>query len=156
MADFSPNLRLTLIGDGEQNGVWGQTTNKNLGTLLEQAISGVIQVTVTATDVTLTASDGESDQARNMVLELTGTSTAACNIIVPAVDKVYVISNRTTGGFTHTVKTASGAGVAVPAGISCLVYCNGSDVVAANKDTATVSTSTPSGGVDGDVWYQVS
>ena len=40
MATYSTNLALTLIGTGEQSGTWGTTTNTNLGTLLEQAISG--------------------------------------------------------------------------------------------------------------------
>ena len=37
---FSPSLRIELIGDGDQSGIWGQTTNTNLGTLIEQAIHG--------------------------------------------------------------------------------------------------------------------
>jgi hypothetical protein len=36
----SPNLKLELIGTGEQQGTWGSTTNTNLGTLLEEAIGG--------------------------------------------------------------------------------------------------------------------
>ena len=36
---YSPNLRLELIANGEQSGTWGNTTNTNLGTLLEQAIT---------------------------------------------------------------------------------------------------------------------
>jgi hypothetical protein len=40
---YSNNLRLNLIGTGDQAGVWGVTTNTNLGTLLEAAIAGVIQ-----------------------------------------------------------------------------------------------------------------
>ena len=41
---FSPNLRIELIGDGEQAGAWGNTTNSNLGTLIESAISGYVKV----------------------------------------------------------------------------------------------------------------
>ena len=40
MSTYSTSLKLTLIGDGEQTGTWGNTTNTNLGTLLEQAIVG--------------------------------------------------------------------------------------------------------------------
>lgn len=28
---YSPNLRLSIIGDGEQTGAWGNTTNTNTG-----------------------------------------------------------------------------------------------------------------------------
>ena len=37
---YSNSLRLELIATGEQAGTWGSTTNRNMGTLLEQAISG--------------------------------------------------------------------------------------------------------------------
>ena len=38
---YSPALRLELIGNGEQAANWGNTTNTNLGSLIEQAITGV-------------------------------------------------------------------------------------------------------------------
>ena len=37
---YSTNLKLELMGTGDQSGTWGSTTNTNLGTLLEQAIAG--------------------------------------------------------------------------------------------------------------------
>ena len=64
---YSNSLRLELMGTGEQAGTWGSTTNRNLGTLLEQAISGVQTVTITG-NTTLTTNDGQVDQSRNMVL----------------------------------------------------------------------------------------
>jgi len=39
---YSTNLAIELMGAGEQAGNWGSTTNTNLGTLIEQAISGVV------------------------------------------------------------------------------------------------------------------
>ena len=66
---YSPSLKLELIGNGEQAGVWGTTTNTNLGTLLEQAITGVLPITLTG-DVTLTDYNGLPDQARNGVMLL--------------------------------------------------------------------------------------
>ncbi len=65
MTTYSTSLKLTLIGDGEQAGTWGQTTNTNLGTLLEQAITGVQSITMTDANYTLTNIDGASDEARN-------------------------------------------------------------------------------------------
>jgi hypothetical protein len=41
---YSTNLKLELIGTGEQAGTWGTTTNTNLGTALEQAIVGKADV----------------------------------------------------------------------------------------------------------------
>jgi hypothetical protein len=71
---YSDNLRLELIGTGDQAGNWGDTTNRNLGTLLESAISGAVTVTTTTANQALTIANGSTDQARNMVLKLNTTS----------------------------------------------------------------------------------
>ncbi len=55
---FSPNLRIALIGNGEQAGTWGTTTNTNLGTLIEDAISGYETVSVTSANQAFTTADG--------------------------------------------------------------------------------------------------
>lgn len=126
---YSPDLRLELMATGDQSGTWGVTTNTNLGTLLEQAICGVLSVAEGDTTLTLTAVNGGSDQARNAVINLTGAMTAGRNVVVPTSAKVYLIKNSTTGGFAVTVKTAAGTGVAVAAGTSQWVYCDGTNVV---------------------------
>ena len=77
MSTFSTNLALELIGNGEQAGNWGQTTNTNLGTLLEQAISGYTTQAMADADQTLAMTQGASATARNMFIELTGALTAA-------------------------------------------------------------------------------
>lgn len=126
---FSPNLRLELIGTGEQQGTWGATTNVNLGTLLEEAIGGYTSVTVSdAGDTTLTANNGSADQSRNMVLNLTGAISAARNVICPAIEKLYVVKNATTGGFAVTVKVSGQTGVSVPNGSTVFLYVDGTDV----------------------------
>jgi len=35
---YSDRLQIELIGDGEQSGSWGSTTNNNLSQSIEQAI----------------------------------------------------------------------------------------------------------------------
>jgi hypothetical protein len=126
---YSTSLRLELMATGDQSGTWGDTTNTNLGTLLEQAITGVLSVAQGDAELTLTSTDGASDQARNAVVNLTGAMTSAQNVIVPDANKLYLIKNSTTGGFAVTVKTASGTGVAVPPGSSRWVYADGTNVV---------------------------
>jgi hypothetical protein len=74
---YSPSLRIELIGEGEQDGIWGQTTNNNLGALIEQAIAGVTTVDVTAGNVTLTSFNGTVDEARSAVLIVNGTNVVA-------------------------------------------------------------------------------
>lgn len=119
---FSPNLRIELIGAGEQSGAWNNTTNTNLGTLIEQAITGVQEITLGGGNYTLEAANGAEDQARNMVL-IINPDTASRNIIAPDVDKVYIVRNTDTV-YAHTIKTASGSGVSIPANSSALVFCD--------------------------------
>lgn len=126
---YSPALRLELIGTGDQSGVWGDTTNTNLGSLLEQAITGVESIPMTDTDYTLSSLNGSADEARNAVIIMTsiGSLTANRNVIIPSENKVFFFKNGTTGGFSLIVKTSSGSGYTVPNGQTCAIYCDGTD-----------------------------
>ena len=146
---YSPNLRLELIGTGEQQGTWGITTNNNLGTLLEEAIGGYTTVVVAdAGDTVLTTVNGGADESRNMVIELTGTISAARNVICPAIEKLYVVNNNTTGGFSVTFKVAGQTGVTIANGTTVFLYVNGVDAVAINPDIPNGSITTAKLGGD--------
>lgn len=133
---YSPALRIELIATGEQSGTWGVTTNTNLGTLIEQAITGYLSVAQgDVANLTLSTANGATDQARNAVVNVTGALTAARNVVVPTANKVYIVRNATTGGFAITVKTSGGTGVSVPNGDVRLVYCDGTNVVTAQPVT---------------------
>lgn len=138
MSTYSPNLRLELIGTGEQQGTWGTTTNTNLGTLLEEAIGGYVSVTVTdsSTATALTEVNGGADQSRNMVINLTGTLTANRTVTCPAIEKLYVVKNATSGGYDIRFKVSGQTGVLVPNGATYLVYVNGTDVSAVTASMA--------------------
>jgi len=152
---YSANLRLELIGTGEQQGTWGSTTNTNLGSLLEQAIGGYESITVSdVSDTTLTTANGSLDQARNMTLNLVGTISAARNVICPSAEKIYIVKNATTGGFAVTFKVTGQTGVSVPNGTTSVFYVDGTDarLVSQNPVPVTLggtgsSTSTGSGSV---------
>lgn len=124
---YSTSLKLTLIGDGLESGTWGQTTNTNLGSLLEQAITGYVAIDMADANVTLTSLNGTLDQARNAVIELYGTNSAVRDVIPPVVEKLYTIYNNTTGGYAIRVIGSTGTGVTVPNGATVLVYCNGTN-----------------------------
>jgi len=126
---YSTSLKLALIGDGDQSGIWGQTTNTNLGTLIEQAITGVQSITMSDANYTLTNFNGTLDEARNAVLVVTGTNNAIRDLIPPVVEKLYTIVNNTTGGYAIRVIGATGTGVNIPNGATCLVYCDGTNFV---------------------------
>jgi hypothetical protein len=128
MASTYSNLKIELIGTGDQSGTWGVTTNTNLGTAIEEAITGSADVSFSSADVTLTLTNTNTAQtARNLRLNLIGTVGAAQNLIVPAIEKQYIVNN--TLGFDITVKNSTGTGVAVPAGKSMIVFNTGSNVV---------------------------
>ena len=128
MASTYSNLKIELIGTGDQSGTWGVTTNTNLGTAIEEAITGSADVSFSSADVTLTLTNTNTSQtARNLRLNLTGTVGAAQNLIVPSIEKQYIVNN--TLGYDITVKNSTGTGVAVPAGKSMIVFNTGSNVV---------------------------
>lgn len=132
---FSPTLRIELIGDGDQSGIWGQTTNTNLGTLLEQAITGVVVITMADANYTLSNFNGVSDEARNAVLVVGGTNAAVRDVIAPLVEKLYVVRNSTSGGFAINIRAASGSSVSVPSGATVWVYCDGTNFNAINTES---------------------
>jgi microcystin-dependent protein len=132
---FSPSLRIELVGDGDQSGIWGQTTNNNLGALVEQAIAGVVTINMLDTNYTLTNFNGVTDEARNQVIVLTGTNTAQRNLIAPLVEKTYVVKNSTVGGFAVQIIGSSGTGVTIPNGVTTSVYCDGLNFYSATEGT---------------------
>jgi len=142
---YSTNLAIELMGAGEQAGNWGSTTNTNLGTLIEQAISGVVTQAMADADQTITIPNGATGVARNMFIECTGALTAARNLIVPTNKKLYFISNATTGGFAITVKVSGQTGVSVPAAAKIVLVMNsaGTDIVTATNYMAGATLPSP-------------
>jgi hypothetical protein len=127
---YSTNLKIELIGTGEQAGTWGTTTNSNLGTALEQAIVGKADVTMSSTTVTLTLSNSNAAQdARAIYLNLTGSPGGAAVLEVPAVQKPYIVKNGSDQQVT--IKVSGQTGVPIPTLKTALVYNNGTDVVTA-------------------------
>jgi hypothetical protein len=143
---FSPNLRIELIANGSQAGNWGNTTNTNLGTLIEDAISGYETVSVTSANQAFTYADGASDQARNAMIELTTTTGAVFNVYAPPSPKLYVIYNASSFAatiFNSTVvgnTTAAGTGVAVPAGRRLFVMSDGTDFSLVTAPASSANT----------------
>lgn len=142
---YSTRLRFEDIANGEQSGTWGDTTDRNIGTLVEEAISGVAAVSMTDANYTLTALNGVSDESRNMVIELSGTLTAQRNVVCPTAEKLYFVKNGTSGGQSIVFKTSGGTGITIANGKTQVVYCDGTNVVDAINNlpsTATVGGST--------------
>jgi hypothetical protein len=139
MASTYSDLKIELIGTGEQTGTWGTTTNNNFSVAFQEAITGSADVAFSSADVTVTLTDSNAAQtARNLRLNLTGTSGGARNLILGSgcqIEKLYLINNGLADAVT--VKNTSGTGIAVAAGKSMFVYNNGTNVV----DAVTYLTS---------------
>ncbi len=140
MASTYSALKIELIGTGEQSGTWGTTTNTNLGdAALGEAITGSADVSFSSADVTVTLTDTNATQsARNLRLNLTGTSGGARNLILGSgcqIEKLYLVNNGCADAVT--VKNTSGTGIAVPAGKTMFVYNDGTNVI----DAVTHATS---------------
>jgi hypothetical protein len=131
MSSTFSNLKFELIGNGEQSGTWGTTTNSNIGTAIEQAIVGMATLdsgdfTANVCTLSLTNTTAAQD-ARALCLNIAaGAVSAAGTINVPAIEKPYLIINGSS--FAVTVKVSGQTGVAVPAGTRTVVYNNGTDV----------------------------
>jgi hypothetical protein len=145
---YSSNLKLQLMGTGDNAGAWGNVTNVNLGTALEESIVGSADVSFSSGDVTLSLTDDNATQpARNLRLNLTGTSGGARNLIVPAIEKLYIINNGLADACT--VKVSGQTGVAVPAGKTMFLYNNSTDVVNAMTHLASLTLTTDLAVADG-------
>ena len=148
---YSTDLKLELMVTGENSGTWGDKTNTNLN-LVQQAIAGYEAIDVASADVTLAMTNAQLSNARNMVLNLTGTLAGTRVVNVPdGIEKTYIVKDSTTrAGFTLTIKTVSGTGVAIPAGKTVLVFSDGTNVVDVFFMKDLVEDTTPQLGGDLD------
>ena len=142
MASTYSDLKIELIGTGDQTGTWGTTTNSNFSVAFQEAITGSADVAFSSADVTVTLTDTNGSQtARNLRLNLTGTSGGVRNLILGSgcqVEKLYLINNGLADAVT--VKNTSGTGIAVPAGKSMFVYNNGTNVVETVNSAVSMQT----------------
>ena len=141
MASTYSALKIELIGTGDQAGTWGATTNVNLGTALEEAITGSANVTFASSNTAIALTDTNATQtARNLRLNLVGTIAAQQHLFVPAIEKQYLVSNTLT--FPVVIANGSNSGATgttftLPAGRSSLVFNDGTNI----NDVVTFVTS---------------
>jgi predicted RecA/RadA family phage recombinase len=157
---YSPSLRIELIPNGEQSGTWGTTTNLNLGTLLEDGITGYVDVIASAISpgvlkYPLTTNNGAVDEARSAIVSLAvdGTIAAAYEVFIPPVPKTYIMRNTTAYDATIFVSTVDGnvtpkgTGLTIPAGKTVQIWTEGTNLYSSLTDIAgslTLATPLPS------------
>lgn len=125
-------LKIELIGTGDQAGTWGSTTNVNLGTAVEQAITGNATVTFASSNAAIALTDTNASQtARNLRLVLAGTITNSQTLFIPAVSKQYLITNNLSNSVVisnGSNATPTGTTVTIPAGRSMGIFNDGVNV----------------------------
>jgi len=144
MASTFSDLGIELMATGENAGTWGTKTNTNLQ-IVEKAIGGYVEKAVTSGGTTaLTITDGDATEstsvARHAVIKLTGTITGNSIVTVPdSIEKVYIVTNGTSGAYTVQFKTASGTGITfgVSEKTTRLVYSDGTNLVDAGFSGAS-------------------
>lgn len=149
MSTYSPNLRFELITTGTQAGAWGNSTNTNIGTLIEASVSGYTTVSVTTAAQAFTALYGAADQSRNAAIRLTTATGAAFAVYAPPVPKQYTVFNDTI--YVATIynstaignTTAAGTGVAIPAGATMTVWSDATNFRQQNTHFISPTMSSP-------------
>lgn len=149
MASTYSSLKIELIGTGDQAGTWGATTNVNLGTAIEEAITGSANVTFASSNTAIALTDTNAAQtARNLRLNLVGTITNQQTLFIPAIEKQYIVTN----GLSNSVVVSNGSNasptgttVTVPAGKSMLVYNDGSNVADVITQLVSLALTNPLG-----------
>jgi len=149
-SSYSP-LKIQIMETGENSGTWGDVTNVNLGTALEEAIVGNADILFSGSDVILTLTNTNTTQpARKLRLNLYGSSGGARTLTVPGIEKNYIVNNALSDQVE--VRNASGTGVIVPAGRSMFLYNDGTNVVEATNHMSSLTLTTalqPSSGGTG-------
>jgi len=122
----TPNLQITELTATQNN---KYATLNDAFENFDGAITALLTVAMADANYILTGGEG-GEALAHLAVRFTGTLTADRDITIPNNQKVYLIQNNTTGGFSLNVKTAAGAGVLVSNddSFNC-VYSDGTDVV---------------------------
>ncbi len=147
MSSTYTDLGIELMVTGANDGTWGTKTNTNLQIVnqlqgyVNKSIAGGAQTTA------LLIADGStaSSDARNLIIELSGTITGNQIVTVPnSIEKSYIVFNDTSGAHTVEFKTAGGTGPTFSAtdkGIKIL-YSNGTNIIDVNANLKTLGAIT--------------
>ncbi len=154
-SSYSPDLRIELIGTGDQAGVWGATTNNNLAYVLEQAVAGYISVAVVSSNQALTyINGGTSTAADNQAVHASLALTRSVGVgdfavYAPPASKQYTIYNASPYNATIYNSTVigntsnAGTGVTIPTLKTMTVWSDGTNFYQQNTHLNSPSFTTP-------------
>jgi hypothetical protein len=146
MASTYSSLKIELIGTGDQAGTWGNTTNTNLGTAIEEAITGSSNVTFASSNAAIALADTNAAQtARNLRLNLVGTISNVQTLFVPAIEKQYLVTN----GLSNSVIISNGSNasptgttVTIPTGKSVVIFNDATNIAETTNYVSNLSLGT--------------
>lgn len=85
-------------------------------------------------------------ELNRIAYQFSGTLIANMVIIVPPTVQQYWVDNSTSGAYSLTVSTLAGTGVSVTQGARQILYCDGTDVLAADTGGLGVPLTVAQGG----------
>ena len=146
MASTYSSLKIELIGTGDQAGTWGNTTNTNLGTALEEAITGSANVTFVSSNAAIALADTNAAQtARNLRLNVVGTISNVQTLFIPAIEKQYLVTN----GLSNSVIISNGSNasptgttVTIPTGRSVVIFNDATNIAETTNYVSNLSLGT--------------
>lgn len=149
MAAYTNNLRIKEIAPGDEDGVWGGSTNTNLDLISDAFGYGTLQLAGDANE-TFTIPDGSANAARSLHINVTSagslTATRTVTLAPNTVSKVWIIKNSTTGGRDIIISQGSGATVTIENGATKIVSTDGAGAGAAVIDAFPITPATQTEG----------
>jgi len=146
MASTYSSLKIELIGTGDQAGTWGNTTNTNLGTAIEEAVTGSSNVTFASSNAAIVLLDTNATQtARNLRLNLVGTIANVQTLFVPAIEKQYLVTNGLSNSViisNGTNASPTGTTVTIPTGKSVVIFNDATNIAETTNYVSNLSLGT--------------
>lgn len=133
MTTTATPLGFAKQGAGDNTNTWGDVLNTDVFDLIDEAIRGRAAFALTGT-VTLTATNYDSNQARCMLLH--ATSGTGGTVLIPAISKLYVVWNQSTGNMV--ISTGGATTTTLETGDLTVVFTDGDKVRQPMVDGYTV------------------
>jgi hypothetical protein len=147
---FTTNTGIEKIADGEQSGLWGQTTNRNFD-IIDRALNGSTAITLSGTTHTLTTSNGALSDGQFGVLSFGGSPSGPNTVTIApnTAQKFYWVRNNTAQNVI--LSQGSGSTVTLIPGATKAIYTTGGGTGASVVDLTATFFGNVTGNLTGNV-----
>lgn len=139
---YSAILKIAKPDAGTQT--WA-TYFHRLVEIVDNLHGGVVTITKVSGATTLPFASGVTDKGKRAVIRTASVLTGAVTVNVPAIDRVFLAENLSSGTGTFKVQTSGNIGVTVPQGKRQLLRSSATGVVAASKVGGQITSATELG-----------